>query len=170
MPLTGNLSLTANSRLVGVGDLGTPTAPATIAEAISYASGTGAGQIDRVFADTRTLAASANEDLDLAGVLTDALGATITLARVKALIVRAAPGNTNDVLVGGAAATQFLSWTGGAAHQVRLRPDAFFAIAAGPSDAVGYVTAAGASDFLRITNSAGTTPVTYDIMILGCSA
>jgi hypothetical protein len=30
-------------------------------------SGTGDNQADRVFADTRTLAASANEDLDLAG-------------------------------------------------------------------------------------------------------
>jgi hypothetical protein len=136
---------------------------------VALTTGTGAGQADRLYAATRTIGASSNEDLDLAGVLLDEFGAAITFARVKTLFVQAAAANVNNVVVGAAAATQWatlLNTTG----TVTLRPGAGFLAYAGTADATAYVVGAGASDFLRVANSGAGTSVTYDIVIIGASA
>lgn len=169
MPLNSQLAVTVSSLLTATQDLGTSQNSASRNYAVTTADGAGAGQANRIFHDQRTLAASATEDLDLAGVLIDPLGTTLTFARIKAIIVAAAAGNSNDVLVGGAAATQFLSWVGAATHQVRVRPGGVFALLAGQADAVGFVTAAGVSDLLRIGNSGAGTSVTYDIILIGAA-
>jgi hypothetical protein len=137
---------------------------------INLTSGTGAGQADKIFSDTRTVNASSNDDLDLAAGLTDAFGASITFARVKALIVTAAAANTNNVLVGGDATNTFLTWVVAEADAVILRPGATLALFAGEADATGYAVTAATGDLLRITNSAGGTSVTYSIVIIGASA
>ncbi len=170
MPLTSRISVAASAMQTAALDLGTAQAQLSKSYVADLVNGTAAGQVDRIFHDTRTLAASATEDLDLAGVLVDAFGATLTFARIKGLIVAAASGNTNNVIVGGASATQFASWVGAATHTVNVRPGAVLALLAGSADATGYVTAAGSSDLLKIANSAGTSSVTYDIVLLGCSA
>lgn len=170
MPLTSRIALTATAAQTATLDLGNAFAQLSKSYTVDLANGTAAGQADRVFHDTRTLAASATEDIDLAGVLADAFGATLTFARVKGLIVAAAAANTNNVIVGGASATQFVSWNGGATHTVTVRPGAVFALMAGAADATGYVTAAGSTDLLKIANSAGSTSVTYDLVVVGCSA
>jgi hypothetical protein len=170
MALTSKLTVALAATQTATFDWGTPSAALGKTYATSLTSGTGAGSADRVWTDTRTLAASATEDLDLAGVLTDVYGATITFVKVKGLLVAAAAGNTNNVIVGGASATQFVSWVGGATHTVTVRPGAVFALFAGDADANGYATAAGSTDLLKIANSGGTTSVTYDIAIIGTSA
>ncbi len=173
MALSSSVRLTVAASLTAARDLSTvgAAAPTTLDLAVALATGTGAGQADRIFADTRTLAASANEDLDLAGTtLSDGLGTAFSIARLKALVVRASADNTNNVIVGGAAATQFASWVGAAAHTVTLRPGAFLALVAGVADATGYTVGAGASDLLRVANSGGTTGVSYDIVLIGSSA
>lgn len=170
MPLTSQLSLAASALQTTTLDLGVSQAQLSKSYTVPLANGTAAGQADRIFHDTRTLTASATEDIDLAGVLVDALGNTLTFARVKGLIVAAAAGNTNNVIVGGASATQFASWVGAATHTVTVRPGAVLALIAGAADSTGYVTAAGSTDLLKIANSGGTTSVTYDIVVLGCSA
>lgn len=142
-------------------------APLSLTKNLSLPTGTAANQADRLFSDTRTLAASATEDLDLAGVLTDAFGATLTFARIKLMYIAAAAANTNNVIVGGAAATQFASWVGAATHTVTVRPGGLLLLAA--PDATAYTVGAGASDFLRIGNSAAGTSVTYDIVLVGAS-
>ncbi len=169
MPLPSRLSIAASAVQTATLDLGTASAQLSKAYTVDLANGTAAGQADRTFHDQRTLAASANEDLDLAGVLVDAFGATLTFARIKALIVSAAAGNTNNVIVGGAASNQFLSWVGAGTNTVTLRPGATLALVAGSADAVGYAVTAATGDLLRIANSAGSTSVTYDIAIVGCS-
>lgn len=170
MPLTSRLSIAASAIQTATLDLGTAQAQLSKAYTVEFANGTTAGQADRVFHDTRTLAASANEDLDLAGVLTDALGGSLTFARIKGLIVSAAAGNTNNVIVGGAASNQFLSWVGAGTHTITVRPGATFALMAGAADAVGYVVTAATGDLLRIANSSSGSTVTYDIAVIGCSA
>lgn len=170
MALTSNYAVQVGASLSQALDLTTATAPLTKAYQAAFTSGVLAGQADRVFSDTRTLTASANEDLDLAGVLIDALGAVCTFARVKALIVAADKANTNDVLVGGAATNGFFTWSGGATHQVRVRPGGVFAHFAGAADLTGYTVTAATGDLLRVTNSAGVSSVNYDIIIIGASA
>lgn len=139
------------------------------AKRLALTTGTAAGQADRLYAATRTIAPSSNEDLDLAGVLTDEFGTVITFARVKALFVQAALANANNVIVGAAAATQWAALLN-ATGTVTLRPDAGILAWAGTADAIGYSVGAGATDLLRVANSGAGTPVTYDIVIIGASA
>lgn len=155
---------------VAARDLVNAAAPLKYRARVQLASGTGAGQADLVFSDTRTIAASGNDDIDLAGGLTDALGNTLTFARVKGLIVSAAEGNTNNVHVGGDATSTFLTWVGAEADYVVLRPGATLALFAGPADATGYAVTASTGDLLRITNGSSGSSVTYDIVIVGASA
>jgi hypothetical protein len=131
----------------------------------AFTDGTGANQAKAAFADVRTLAASANESLDLAGGLTDAFGNAITFTKVKALIIEAAAGNTNDVLVGGAASNGFISLFGDATDVVKVKPGGAFAITA--PDANGLAVTAGTGDLLKIANSAGGSAVTYTITVIG---
>ena len=133
----------------------------------TLATGTGASQADLVFADTRTLAASATEDLDLAGSLVDALGNTLTFVKVKAIYIKAASGNTNNVEVTPAAANGFLGPFNAAADQVDIAPGGSMNLTA---PVAGWTVTAGTGDLITITNSAGTTGVTYDIVIIGTSA
>ena len=175
MPLSSRFTLRAYALHTGAAptpDLGTGAgASVTIDQLtdITLADGTLAGQADRVFEDTRTIAASGTDDLDLAGVLTDRFGAVITFARIKGLYIAAAAANTNNVVVGAAATNQWatlLNTTG----TMQLRPGEAFAVRTGALDAIGHTVTAGTGDILRIANGGAGTTVTYDIIIVGCSA
>lgn len=168
MPLTSRLTLKAYGRLTTSLDLSTSQNELDYAKVIDLGNGTGAGQADKVFHDTRTLNASASETLDLAGSLADALGAPLSFARIKALIVAAAPTNTHNVLVGGAAANGWATWVGDPTDVIVVRPGGFLALSA--SDATAYPVTAATGDLLKVANSGGVGPVTYDVIILGASA
>lgn len=169
MALTSELDLTLTATLTSALDLATGSAPFGLARRIQLASGTAAGQADRCFADTRTLAASGTESLDLAGSLTDAYGATITFAKLKLVLVVAAAGNTNDVQVTRPASNGVPLFIA-AGDGIALKPGGIFLWAAGQADAAGFTVTAGTGDLLTITNSAGTTGVDYSIIVLGTSA
>jgi hypothetical protein len=169
MTLTSRITLAASASQITNLDLGVAQAQLAKSYTTDLATGTAAGQADRIFHDTRTLSASSNEDLDLAGVLTDALGGALTFARIKGLIISAAPGNTNNVIVGGSASNQFLTWVGAGTHTVIVRPGATLALFAGAADATGYVVTAATGDLLRVANSGAGSTVTYDVVLLGCS-
>lgn len=169
MPLTSSLAVSAGGTLTSALDMGTGSAAQTLSRSLSLTSGTTAGKADKLWADRRTLAASATEDLDLAGVLLDAFGAAITFARIKGLVIAAAPGNTNNVVVGAAASAPWITLLG-ATHTLTLRPGAFVAVGTGAADAIGYAVTATTADLLKIANSSAGTSVTYDIHIIGSSA
>lgn len=168
MPLTSTLLVDFAATLTKALDLVTGEAPLRTRVSTALASGTGANQADKIFSDQRTLTASSTEDLDLAGSLTDAFGDTITFARIKAILVIADAGNANNVLVGGAAANQFINWVGDASDKVVVRPGGVFCLIA--PDATAYAVTAGTGDLLRIGNSGAGTSVTYKIVIIGASA
>lgn len=170
MPLTGSVAVTVNTNYTKALDLSIGSVPLLKDYTKSLQTGTGAGQADLIFHDTRTLAPSASEDLDLAGVLADAFGTVLTFARLKYVIVAAADANANNVLVGAVVngVASFLSPA--ASGLITLRPGAFFAVAAGAADAVGYAVVAATADLLHIANSGAGTSVTYDVIIGGCSA
>lgn len=149
-------------------DLVTGRAPLDLDISIPLGSGTGANQADMIWSDQRTLAASATEDLDLAGVLVGAFGNVLTFARVKAIIVRAAATNANAVVVGGAASNGLVGWVADATDKLNIRPGGMFELVA--PDATAYPVAAGTGDLLRIGNGGAGTSVTYDIVIIGASA
>jgi hypothetical protein len=80
-----------------------------------FSDGTGADQAQVVFEDTRTLAGSTNESLDLAGGLPHDLGGSITFTAAKILIVKAAATNTGNLRVGAAVSNAFQGWFGASA-------------------------------------------------------
>lgn len=167
MPLSTTIDLGVNATLTTALDLVTASAPLAYSKRISLATGTGANQADRVWSDTRTIAASGTEDLDLAGVLTDAFGAAFTLAKVKAVLITAAAANTNSVRVIRPAANGvpiFLAASDG----LDVVPGGAFLWVA-PSAAAVAVTAA-TGDLLTVANSGSGTSVTYDVVIIGTSA
>lgn len=99
--LTAELRVKFAAQQSGGNDFGGPSFSPTIEKILQFSNGTGADQADLLWADERTLAASASEDLDLAGVLADAFGATLGMAEVVMILVIAAAANTNNVVVGG---------------------------------------------------------------------
>lgn len=129
-------------------------------------TGTTAGKADLVFTDTRTLTASSSENLDLAGTLTDVFGTTLTFVEVVAIYVKAAAGNTNNVVVGGAASNGFATPFGDATDTVKVAPGGVFLL----TNDAGFGVTAGTGDILKIANGGGSTSVTYDIVIVGRSA
>ena len=167
MALTTRATIELVATYTKVLDLVTGSAPLSYSDRIDLATGTGANQADLIFSDTRTLAASGTEDLDVAGGLTDIYGATLTYARVKAILVHAASGNTNNVNVTRPAANGvpiFLA----AGDGLPVRPDGNLYLIA--PDATGYAVTAGTGDLITFTNSAAGTSVTYDVVIIGASA
>jgi hypothetical protein len=153
--------------LSGAADFGTPRADFDLNADVILKNGIGASQADLIFSDQRVLAASANETLDLAGALLDAIGAAAVFAKVKALLIRAANANVNNVVVGAAAANPFLGPLGGVTPTITLPPGGFVLLAA---PVAGWAVGNGATDNLKIANSGAGTGVTYDIALLGTSA
>ncbi len=168
MTLQTDILLKVGATLQSALDLVTVQAPLSYSASLSLATGTGAGQADLIFSDTRTLTASSTENLDLAGVLTDALGATLTFVKIKGIIVRASTGNTNDVVVGGAAANGFINWVADATDKINVRPGGLFVLI-DPTGS-GYAVTASTGDILKVANSSSGSSVTYDIIIIGTSA
>lgn len=149
-------------------DLGTVEFEPTVGKTIPLASGTGADQADQLWTDQRTIAASGTDDLDLAGSLVNALGATVTFARIRAIYVEALATNTNNVVIGAAASNQFVGPFGASTHTISVKPGGVTLMA--NRDATGWAVTASTGDLLRIANSGGTTGVTYNIAIVGCTA
>jgi hypothetical protein len=126
-------------------------------------------QAEVLFRDQRTLTASSNEELDLSGTsLQDAFGADIAFTSIKVMIIKAAIGNTNNVLFGGAAANAWSTWASDATDEVVVVPGGTLVLIA--PTAAGYAVTAGTGDLLRIENSAGGTSVIYDLTLIGTEA
>lgn len=129
----------------------------------SYTLGTGAKQLSTFYRAARTLAASANEDLDLSGVLLDDLGTTITFTKVKILFIE----NTSAVdtlSVGGAASNQWAAPFADVSDKIKIPPKSKLLMWS--EDATGWAVVAGTGDLLRVANSGGGS-TTYNILIGG---
>lgn len=144
--------------------LGTADDPISADWTQNFSSGTGANQASNMFHDQRTLAASATEDLDLAGSLTNKFGVTLTFTKIKAIGIKAAAANTNSVQVQRAASNGVPLFMA-ASDGIALTPGAF-ALLSFPNSS-GVAVTASTGDLLTITNSSSGTSVTYDIFIFG---
>jgi hypothetical protein len=166
MPVTADVSLTVTGQQTAALDLGTAAAPFSLSAIAHLTTGTGVGMADRVFSDTRTLGASATEDLDLAAILLDAYGAALTFAKIKALIIRAAAANTNAVNVsrpaGATGVPLFLAISDG----LVIPPGFTFAWF---GTGAGVVVTPSTGDLITVTNAGAGTSVSYDVVIIGTS-
>lgn len=151
-----------------VGSITPRTHQLLIEKVLDLVSGTGAGQADVLYANTATLAASANTDIDLSGALANAVGGTSVFARVGGLVVVADAGNTNNVVVGAAATNPWVTWLN-STGTIQVRPGGFNLMGTGVLDTTRHAVTAGTGDLLRVANGAAGTSVTYTIAILGAS-
>lgn len=129
----------------------------------AFTFGAAAKQISTFYRAARTLAASTNEDLDLAGGLTDDDGATITLTELKVLYIE----NTSAVdtlSVGGAASNALAALFGNVNDILKIPPKGRLLL--WTEDATGYAVVATTGDLLRIANSGGGS-TTYNILLAG---
>lgn len=168
MALAATIKAGINATQTNVLDNGTATFPLNVLQSLSLTDGTGANQADVMWSDTRTLAASANESLDLAGgSLTNAFGITATFARVKAILVIADSGNTNNVNVTRPASNGVQIYLA-AGDGEAVFPGCFMLKTW--SGATAVAVTAGTGDLINIANSGAGTSVTYTIIIIGASA
>lgn len=165
--LTANWNLEVSQVYSNVLDLSTVSSAQPYKKSLAFSSGTGANQADRIFTDTRTIAASTTEDLDIRGTsLQDAFGANVAMFELKMLIVCAASGNTNNVVLGGDAnSVPFLST---AATTVSIKPGGCFALMDPSAGGVTVTDTTG--DIIQVANSGGGTTVSYDIVVIGSSS
>jgi hypothetical protein len=167
MALSGNAKVSFNFTQTKTGDGQAANNALTHALTLAFTDGVAAGSADRIWQDTRTLAASATEDLDFSGSLTDIYGDAVVFADIRAILVTAAAANTNNVNVQRASSNGLLLFLA-ASDGFAVRPGGA-ALWMCP-DATGIAVAAGTADLLTITNSAGSTSVTYTITVVGASA
>ena len=108
MALTTNARGSIQYSITGAPDLGSARASRDHVDSANWTNGTGANQADVVFSDTRNVAASTVDSLDLSGSLEDVLGNSAVFAKVKAIEIRAASTNGSTITVGGAASNAFV--------------------------------------------------------------
>jgi len=146
---------------------GTPSFRFNLGDLTQLSPGTGVGFADKLYYAQRTIAASSTENLDLAGALTDPLGATITCAKVKSLTFVAAAGNTNSVVVGGAGSNTFVGPFADATDKISIPPGGAITLT---HPGAGWTVTASTGDILLVANSSSGSGVTYDVLITCATA
>lgn len=174
MAVTATVKGAINATHTRVLDVASASADVRPSFSVSFSDGAGANAINLEWSDTRTIVASASEEIDLTGstgspavTMTDVYGQTVSFARIKAILVTASSGNTNNVNVSRGASngcTLFLANGDG----IQVRPGGAFMWVA--PDATGVAVSGGSSDILTIANSSSGTSVTYTITILGAAS
>lgn len=162
--LQASLAVTLAATLSNIVDGGSVQAPLRAGRSLSFDNGTGSGQANQAFIDNRNIAASGTDPVDLSGVLTNALGASVVLTKVKALVIVAAAGNTNDVVVGGAASNGFATPFGDPTDKVKVPPGGVLVLSA---PAAGFTVTPGTGDILQVANGGAGTAVDYTIAVIG---
>jgi len=173
MGLTAKIEAKITATASWDSDMAAPSVPFIKRILISLADGDGADEADEIFADTRVLAASANEELDLAGVLTNIKGETITFARIKAILLYNS-SHLQDTPTDADITFESPAANGLAGLFKALGDGLDYAAGAGvlmfdPGATAWPVTAATA-DLLKVTNNDGSDQARYDIVIIGVKA
>lgn len=134
---------------------------------LTKVNGSSTDQSNLFWYDTRTVNAGANDDIDLAGVLTDVYGNTVTFATVKGIvIVNANTTDGDDLTIGNAGTNPCKLWFGATTHTMTvLAGETFYK----ESRYTGWTVTGGSADTLRIGGDAANN-VTYTIYIWGVSA
>lgn len=132
-----------------------------------FVDGTGSGlKADQIISLSGSLAASGTTNVDVAGAVTNPLNTTVTLARVKAILVEAADTNVNDLQVS-RPASNGLPWISAASAAINLQPGGALLVTAPVG---GFTATAGTGDLITLTNGGAGTSVGYKITIVGATA
>ncbi len=135
---------------------------------LTLESGTVVNEQDLLWYDIgRTLAASASENLDLAGSLSDPFGDTITMAKLKGIYIHNKNTTAGDVLQFGNNAAHVPLFSA-VTTSFDIGPGATF-FWLDPSLA-GVTVTAGTGDIISLAETGAANTLTFDIAIWGTSA
>ncbi len=130
-------------------------------------SGTGSGQSDLCYFNTRTVGASSNEDVDLAASLASPIGETLTFVEITAILVVAAAGNGGNITFGPASSNGFTGPFGDASDRISLAAGQRCLLT---NTGAGWGVTASTGDLLNFANSDSGAAGSYDLVIIGRSA
>ena len=137
---------------------------------VSFADGTGNDQANRIYRASRSLAASASEDIDLYDFsgATDAHGRIFALAKVKALAIRnTSNANSSTLTVGAASSNPWTGPLGGTSPTVTLTPGDSAAGILLLVNGDGWTVTDASAHLLKVLNNDGTNTATYEICVVG---
>lgn len=164
MTISADISLVLSILNIPSSDLESPSSRLAQTLRNAFTNGSGAGQVNQMFSDTRTLASNTPESLDFnAGGLLDVFGNALTLTKLKLLAMSADPTNTTSLTVGNVT-NGIVGFFGAATHSLLLNPGSLLLITS--PDAGGYTITAGTGDLLKVSNGNGAS-ANYNIVVLG---
>jgi hypothetical protein len=163
MPLTTTIQAGIQAVETISGDLQSMSSAFSSLAPVVLENGTGDNQANRKYSDTISVGTGGTE-LDIVNIV-DSDGRTQQLSTVKALLVRASPANSGNIIVGNATAARFQGPFNTSTWTVTLPPGAGFLIYA---PLAGWSSANGVNDTIKIAASATTQMA--DIMIIGHNA
>lgn len=167
--VTGTSSVNGGfNQVVSSGLVQSQTLPASISLTTQYTNGTGAGQVDLIYAKRLSLVASTPQTLDLTSIA-DLSGATVNFARVRELILRVVTTTVDfNVTLGAAASNAWAAiWGASGTHVVMAGSILYITDPTTVGASKGMYTG-GSSKNLKI--DPGSNNVTVDLIIVGCSA
>lgn len=148
-------------------DLSTVVDSARLEYSRALGDGGGADQASIVWHDQRTLAPGANDDLDLAGGLSNTIFGTAVVAsftKIKAIFIVNTSTSAGDRLrVGGGTNPFTPPFVGSGTAQVEIGADSALLLS---SKKDGWNVTPGTGDILRVHNP-GSGPINYRIVVLG---
>ncbi len=165
--LTSSLKVTFSATLQNAGTLSTASVPIAHGYTLSLPNGTIINTADKVYQARRTVTTGTPDTMDLAGALTDPLGAAVTFAEIVGIIIENKSVLPAEILTIGGNASPFSAWLGAATHTLVVGPGGLFTLF-NPALAA-YVVTAGTADMLQVAVASGT-GVEYDITLVGRSA
>jgi hypothetical protein len=165
MPLSTYLDFKLRLLSTKAGSGSTPTDDYFYPLLLKLASGSGAAQANKSFHDTIEVPNGDSYDLDLSGVLVDALGQTLAATKIKLLVLHNRNGIANNVIeVGGAASHAWEAWTDNPGSTFTLKSGGLFVYYAPNTDAPAVT--GGTGDILTLTNP-GATDIDVEVAIAG---
>lgn len=159
---------TSFNQTVTSGVITSQTIPAAISLTTQYSNGTGAGQVDLIYAAQLTFVASTPQTLDLTA-LTDLHGAAVAFARIRELAIQVVTKTVDfNLTVGNAAANAFSAfWGATGTDTVMAGSIRYF------TDPTTIGTSKGAfvdSTHKSLKLDPGGNVLVANILIVGCSA
>lgn len=167
--VAGTSQLTVGSnQTVTSGLVATQTLAASITKTTQFANGTGAGQVDLIYAKQLTFAASTPQTLDLAAIV-DMSGATVNMARIREIVIQVVTTTVDfNLTVGAAAANPWAAiWGTTGTHVVMAGSLLYISDPTSVGASKGLVTS-GTSKTLKL--DPGSNILIANVIIQGCSA
>ena len=149
MSLNGNLSIGISADLTKtINALQSGKSPAALSRNWTIKNGSAANEANAMYAFTLALADGANDTIDIVAGISDAYGDSITFLNIKAWMIANVPdtGGTGKLLVGGAAANPWETWSTVAGSKFTLAPNGENLMV---DRTVGYAATGGSADTVK---------------------